>query len=43
VGGRIVVAGIVLTLLLIRSEKQPESVMQRPNMVDPFSGLAPRP
>ncbi|MFL5830228.1 MAG: MFS transporter [Solirubrobacteraceae bacterium] len=38
----IVVAGIVLTLLLIRSERAVEP-LPRPNMGDPFSGLAPRP
>jgi EmrB/QacA subfamily drug resistance transporter len=39
----LVVAGIVLTLLLIRAEEAKVSRMPRPNMVDPFSGLAPRP
>jgi MFS family permease len=39
----LVVAGIVLTLLLIRSQEAPESKMVPPNMADPFSGLAPRP
>jgi EmrB/QacA subfamily drug resistance transporter len=38
----IVVSGIVLTLLLIRSERAVER-LPRPNMGDPFSGLAPRP
>jgi hypothetical protein len=32
----------VLTLLLIRSERAVER-LPRPNMGDPFSGLAPRP
>ena len=39
----LVVVGIVLTLLLIRSQAPQESALPRPNMADPFSGLAPRP
>jgi MFS family permease len=39
----LVVAGIVLTLLLIRAEPAPKTALQRPNVADPFSGLAPRP
>jgi hypothetical protein len=38
----LVVVGIVLTLLLIRSEKAIDP-LPRPNMTEPFSGLAPRP
>jgi uncharacterized membrane protein YidH (DUF202 family) len=38
----LVVVGIVLTLLLIRREPTAEA-LARPNMSDPFSGLAPRP
>jgi EmrB/QacA subfamily drug resistance transporter len=38
----IVVGGIVLTLLLLRRETAVEPIA-RPNMGDPFSGLAPRP
>jgi EmrB/QacA subfamily drug resistance transporter len=38
----IVVGGIVLTLLLIRRQPAAEP-LTRPNMADPFSGLAPRP
>jgi EmrB/QacA subfamily drug resistance transporter len=38
----LVVFGIVLTLLLIRPEKVTEP-LGRPNVGDPFSGLAPRP
>jgi hypothetical protein len=34
--------GIVLRLLLIRSEKAIDP-LRRPNMTEPFSGLAPRP
>ena len=38
----LVAAGIVLTLLLIRRRPAVEQI-ERPNMTDPFSGLAPRP
>ena len=38
----IVVFGIVLTLLLIRPERAVDP-LPRPNVTDPFSGLAPRP
>jgi hypothetical protein len=38
----LVIAGIVFTFLLIR--RQPEvAALPRPNMTEPFSGLAPRP
>jgi EmrB/QacA subfamily drug resistance transporter len=39
----LVVAGIVLTLILIRAQPAAETDLKPPNMVDPFSGLAPRP
>jgi MFS family permease len=38
----LVAAGIVLALLLIRRRRAVEQI-ERPNMTDPFSGLAPRP
>ncbi len=38
----LVVVGIVLTLVLIRREPAVEP-LSRPNVTDPFSGLAPRP
>jgi EmrB/QacA subfamily drug resistance transporter len=38
----LVVVGIVLTLLLIRSERVTEK-LPYPNVAEPFSGLAPRP
>jgi EmrB/QacA subfamily drug resistance transporter len=38
----LVVLGIVLTVLLIRSETT-HAPLRRPNMAEPFSGLAPRP
>ena len=38
----LVVLGIVLTLLLIRPEPAIEP-LSRPNVTEPFSGLAPRP
>jgi MFS family permease len=39
----LVVAGIILTLLLIRAEPASKTVLVPPNVADPFSGLAPRP
>ena len=39
----VVIVGIVLTLLLIRSQDAKVSRLLRPNVADPFSGLAPRP
>jgi EmrB/QacA subfamily drug resistance transporter len=39
----LVVVGIVLTLLLIRAQAPAEAPLTRPNIADPFSGLAPRP
>jgi hypothetical protein len=36
------VVGIVLTLLLIRPERAVDP-LPRPNVTEPFSGLAPRP
>jgi EmrB/QacA subfamily drug resistance transporter len=39
----LVVVGIVLTLLLIRAQPAAATDLKPPNMVDPFSGLAPRP
>jgi hypothetical protein len=38
----LVVFGIVLTLLLIRRDPASEP-LPRPNVAEPFSGLAPRP
>jgi EmrB/QacA subfamily drug resistance transporter len=39
----LVVVGIVLALLLIRARPEAEPALPRPNVADPFSGLAPRP
>lgn len=38
----LVLVGIVLTLLLIRSERVTDK-LPYPNVAEPFSGLAPRP
>jgi hypothetical protein len=38
----LVVAGIVIALLVIRRERA-ATALPRPNLTEPFSGLAPRP